>query len=121
MTSVEFKSHTLHGPLLLFTARNFSSELKSTVQTKGYHQYLATNIPVKRVQLIIFHLKLRSLIDVLISGSARTDSMAGHLKTLKCPSYTTDKNDTKCQQSYILTAVASMNNRTIYNLRITTA
>jgi len=57
-TSDDSKSHTLHGPLLLFAARNFPSELK-----------------------------LRSLIDVLVSASVRTDSMAGHLKTLKCPSY----------------------------------
>jgi hypothetical protein len=30
---------------------------------------------------------VRSLIDVLVSVSVRTGAIAGHLKTLKCPSY----------------------------------
>ena len=37
---------------------------------------------------------VRSLIDVLVSVSVRTDAMAGHLKTLRCPSYNRiDRNE----------------------------
>jgi hypothetical protein len=85
--SADPKSHTLDGPLLLFTARNLSSELKACPTIEATHQYHTTNIHLeKKVHAALFYLKLRSLTDVLVSGSSTMVSMVGHLKTLKCPS-----------------------------------
>jgi hypothetical protein len=52
-TSDDCKSHTLHGPLLLFTAINLSSELKAWTKAEKIHQYLTTNIQVRRESLMV--------------------------------------------------------------------
>jgi hypothetical protein len=46
--SADLKSHTLDGPLLLFTARNLSSELKACPTIEATHQYHTTNIHLER-------------------------------------------------------------------------
>jgi hypothetical protein len=86
-TSDDCKSHTLHGPLLLFTTRNFSSELRRWIKAEEPISISQPIIKWKKSSMDICYLIVRSLIDVLVSISVRTDPMVGQLKTLKCPSY----------------------------------